>query len=380
MEWKDVKMTEFCNSVADGTHDSPKRCGSGRYLITSKHIKGSSIDFENAYYISEEDYQKIIKRSKVDKWDVIISMIGAYCGFCYLEDSDYTDYAVKNVGLLKVGKELESKWLYYYLISPEGKYKLQSLRAGSTQPYISLGSLRDFNLRVPADYDCMKKVVSILSSLDAKIENNNKINANLEAQASALFKSWFVDFEPFRDGEFVESELGMIPKGWKVGTLSELIEVKYGKDHKNLEDGIIPVYGSGGYMRSVEKQLYEGESVLIPRKGTLNNVMYVNEAFWTVDTMFYSMMKMQNVAIFVYQYLITKDLASMNAGSAVPSMTADILNKMALIVPPQELLCKFDSIVQVLYKTKASLNNENQRLSSLRDTILPKLMSGEIEL
>ena len=116
-----------------------------------------------------------------------------------------------------------------------------------------------------------QKIAAILSSLDDKIELNNKINTNLEQQAQALFKSWFVDFEPFG---------GKMPDGWKVGRLSELISVKYGKDHKKLNDGNYPVYGSGGIMRYVEKFLYDKESVLIPRKGTLNNVFYINEPFW----------------------------------------------------------------------------------------------------
>lgn len=221
MKWKEVTATEYCSKIADGTHDSPKRQNFGKYLITSKHIKGHSIDFDNAYFISEDDYQKIIKRSKVDKWDVIISMIGEYCGFCYVEDSNFTDYAVKNVGIFKVGERIKSLWLYYYLTSPDGKAQLKSIRAGSSQPYVSLGALRDLIIPVPS-IEKMEEIVSILSSLDRKIELNNKINADLEEMAQAIFKNWFVDFEPFKDGKFVDSELGMIPKGWKVGTLTEI--------------------------------------------------------------------------------------------------------------------------------------------------------------
>ena len=125
---------------------------------------------------------------------------------------------------------------------------------------------------------------------------NKPINDNLEQQAQALFKAWFVDFEPFKGEKFVESQLGMIPEGWKVGTLSDLLDIRYGKDHKKLNDGNIPVYGSGGVMRLADGILYNGESVLIPRKGTLNNVLYVNCPFWTVDTMFYSIEKVPNVA------------------------------------------------------------------------------------
>ena len=195
-----------------------------------------------------------------------------------------------------------------------------------------------------------------------------------------MFKSWFVDFEPFHDGEFVESELGMIPKGWRVGTLGELIEVKYGKDHKKLDNGVVPVYGSGGLMRYVEKSLYSGESVLIPRKGTLNNVMYVNEAFWTVDTMFYSIPKVENIMLFVFIYLSNRDLASLNAGSAVPSMTTEILNNMKMVVPSDSIINDFNNIVFALYTAIHYNNNESRRLATLRDTLLPKLMSGELKV
>ena len=220
-QWNIIKAYDYCYNVTDGTHDSPKQTEFGKYLITSKHIKDNRIDFESAYKISEDDYNKIITRSKVDQWDIIISMIGAYCGFCCIESSKQTDYAIKNVGLLKVGNELKCKWLYYYLTSPHGKQQLSKLRSGSSQPYISLGALRNLDIPVPNE-NTMSDIVSVLSSLDSKIELNRRINDNLEQQAQALFKSWFVDFEPFRGGEFVDSELGLIPKGWRVVSLGEV--------------------------------------------------------------------------------------------------------------------------------------------------------------
>ena len=222
--------------------------------------------------------------------------------------------------------------------------------------------------------------MDILHSLDDKNEVNNQINDNLEQQAQALFKSWFVDFEPFRDQPFVKSELGMIPEGWRVGTIGELLEIKYGKDHKKLSDGEIPVYGSGGLMRKCECALYDGESVLIPRKGTLNNVMYVNEAFWTVDTMFYSIPKIDNVVLFTYLYLRGKDLASMNSGSAVPSMTTEILNNMQIVIPTEMVIRDFNIKVTSIYSRIKCGNKESRRLASLRDTLLPRLMSGELSV
>lgn len=167
---------------------------------------------------------------------------------------------------------------------------------------------------------------------------------------------------------------------WKVGKLSDLVAVKYGKDHKKLDDGCYPVYGSGGIMRYVEKPLYIGESVLIPRKGTLNNVMYVNGAFWSVDTMFYTEMLCPNIAKFVYHFVKGKDLASLNAGSAVPSMTTNILNAMQLYIPDDETLCIFEDTVTPMYVQMQENKNQSVILVKLRDTLLPKLMSGELDV
>ena len=378
-EWKIIKACDYCYNVTDGTHDSPKQKEVGKHLITSKHIKENRIDFEHAYKISEEDYKKIISRSKVDQWDILISMIGAYCGFCCIESSTQTDYAIKNVGLFKIGDELKCRWLYYYLTSPQGKEQLSILRSGSSQPYIPLGALRNLDIPVPST-QYMELTISILKSLDDKIELNRRINENLEQQAQALFKSWFVDFEPFKDGKFVDSELGMIPEGWKVGNLEELVEVKYGKDHKKLASGDIPVYGSGGIMRYADKSLYDKESVLIPRKGSLNNVMYVNHPFWTVDTMFYTCMKIEGIAKFIYLLISPKDLLSMNSGSAVPSMTVDILNKIVITIPTTTILQKFESIVKPIFIMMESCSTENKKLAQLRDTLLPRLMSGELAI
>ena len=164
------------------------------------------------------------------------------------------------------------------------------------------------------------------------------------------------------------------------GTLTDLIEVCYGKDHKKLTDGTYPVYGSGGLMRHVEKYLHEGESVLIPRKGTLNNVMLVDGRFWTVDTMFYTKELMEGAARYAYFILSKMDLASMNAGSAVPSMTTKILSAIPVALPPETLLAEMKTWSDPLLEQIRLNERENEKLSALRDALLPKLMSGEIDV
>lgn len=227
--------------------------------------------------------------------DIVFARTGGSTGRNYFYDGSdgelvYAGFLIK----FSIDPQMVNpRYIKYYCQSQLYKDWVNSFNTGSTRGNINAQTFANMEIPVP-QRDQQDLLVQMLSVLDHKIDLNNKINANLQQQAQAIFKSWFVDFEPFQDGEFVESELGPIPKGWRVGTLSELVAVKYGKDHKKLTDGPYPVYGSGGIMRYVERPIYTKESVLIPRKGTLNNVIYLNEPFWSVDTMFYTEMKMES--------------------------------------------------------------------------------------
>lgn len=302
--------------------------------------------------------------------DIVFARTGGSTGRNYFYDGHDGEFVYAGF-LIKFSidpEKVNPKFIKYYCLSEPYKNWVQSFNTGSTRGNINAQTYANMEIDLPSR-DQQDLLVKILSSLDDKIELNNKINANLEQQAQALFKSWFVDFEPFG---------GEMPEGWKVGKLSDLINIKYGKDHKKLEDGNIPVYGSGGIMRYVEKSLYDNESVLIPRKGTLSNVFYIDEPFWSVDTMFYSEMKEANIAKFVYFFVKSKDLEAMNAGSAVPSMTTEILNALELVIPSKEYLAKFETVVSPMFRQKKHCEIENKKLSNLRDTLLPKLMNGEI--
>ena len=213
-EWNTVKAKDFCYTVTDGTHDSPKAKENGHYLITSKHLAPYNIDFSSAKKISEEDYQKVIKRSPVEQWDILFSMIGTI-GITYLEKNIDIDYACKNMGIFKFNGDMDKAyWLYYYLQTPQAKeYILGHLR-GTTQQYLPLGSLRELTIQVPPT-DVRNKITSILRNIDDKIELNTKINENLEQQAQAIFKSWFVDFEPFG---------GVKPDDWKSANLLDIAD------------------------------------------------------------------------------------------------------------------------------------------------------------
>ena len=209
--------------------------------------------------------------------------------------------------------------------------------------------------------------------------------------AKQLYDYWFVQFDfpneerkPYKSsgGEMVWNEKlkRKIPKGWDNCTLEHFLTIKNGRDHKHLAEGVYPVYGSGGEMRRVNENLYRGESVLMPRKGTLNNIMYVDEAFWTVDTMFYSEMKVPYCAKYIFFAIKDIDFTRWDSGTGVPSMTASTLYNLPMIKPHKDLLKRFDkTITPIFYKMK-QIRVECEELTKQRDELLPLLMNGQVSV
>ena len=376
-EWKEYKLEEVGKITTGKTPKTAiKEFFEGNILfVTPADINTPyKYVYSTARYLSEEGLSSISSNC-IEKGSICVSCIG---NIGYVGIVDMKCASNQQINSITVNQEHDRDFVYYAIknLWPYFKnYEGQS----TTLSILNKGQFSKIVIKAPQK-EIQQRIASILSSLDEKIEINRRINANLEQQAQALFNSWFVDFEPFKNQSFVESEFGMIPEGWKIGKLEELIDIKYGKDHKKLIDGPIPVYGSGGLMRYAEKALYAGESVLIPRKGTLDNIMYVNEEFWTVDTMFFSIPKKKDVALFVYLLLKNKDMSSMNVGSAVPSMTTKILNNITVVIPPNEVFSKFNSIVRSLSEKIQHNQKVNITLSGIRDTLLPRLMSGELEV
>lgn len=294
--------------------------------------------------------------------DVLVSNIRPYFKKIWFAEFDG---GCSNDVLVFRAKDGVSKRFLYYVLADDTFFDYSMVTSkGTKMPRGDKAAIMKYE--VPDfTYEEQEKIAGILEVLDRKIQLNTEINENLLQQAQAIYQDTFI---------------ANAKPAWPLGHLSDLISVRYGKDHKRLADGIYPVYGSGGIMRYVERPLYDKESVLIPRKGTLNNVMYVNEPFWSVDTMFFTEMKMPNVAKFVFHFVKSKDLASLNAGSAVPSMTTDILNAMELSIPGADTFNKFEDIVAPMYQAMQQNTKESSKLAELRDSLLPRLMSGELDI
>lgn len=209
--------------------------------------------------------------------------------------------------------------------------------------------------------------------------------------AKQLYDYWFVQFDfPNEDGKPYKSSGGEmvwseklkreIPEGWDNCTLEYFLTIKNGRDHKHLAEGLYPVYGSGGEMRRVNENLYRGESVLMPRKGTLNNIMYVDEAFWTVDTMFYSEMKIPHCAKYIFFTIKDIDFTRWDSGTGVPSMTVSTFYTLSMVKPNKNLLKRFDkTLAPIFYKIK-QIRVECEELIKQRDQLLPLLMNDQVSV
>lgn len=332
--------------------------------LRALNLRNGELDLSDIRRISRK-VSEGLTRSKIYKDDIVLTYTGNGYGDCaIIEESDKYHLAPNICKIASNRDEISPYYLYCYIRSNAFYNQMSSNMTGSGQPTIPMKTIRLLKIPVP-DMSAQIKIANVMWSLDQKIRNNKVINNNLQEQAQVIYNDMFItNANP----------------SWQSGQLSDLITVRYGKDHKNLADGTYPVYGSGGIMRYVERPLYDKESVLIPRKGTLNNVMYVNEPFWSVDTMFFTEMRLPDVAKFVFHFVKSRDLVALNAGSAVPSMTTDILNAMELLIPDADTLTKFENVVAPMYLTVQQNTQESSKLAELRDSLLPRLMSGEIDV
>ena len=371
MNYKTYPIADLIDEIAMGPFGSNIKVDcfvdKGIPVLNGSNLEGFELSEKSFRYVTEEKADSL-KKANAYKGDVVITHRGTLGQIVYIPQTAQRDRYVISQSQFRVkcNKKVLPEYFVYYFHTPIGQHKLLSNASQVGVPALARPSstFQKIEIEIP-DLETQRKVVKLIGSLQTRIKTNAEINDNLQQQAQAIYASMFVD---------------NADPTWQQGHLSDLVTVRYGKDHKKLTDGIYPVYGSGGIMRHVERPLYDKESVLIPRKGTLNNVMYVNQPFWSVDTMFYTEMRLPNVAKFVYHFVKAKDLASMNAGSAVPSMTTDILNAMEVAIPPASVLEEFESLVAPMYRAMQENDAQSNKLADLRDTLLPKLMSGEIDV
>ena len=295
----------------------------------------------------------------------------------------------------------DPKFLYYLCQT----MPFANFGGGSAVPTLNRNHIHPLETKIPVKVEDQRRIASILSSLDRKIELNNKLNADLEEMAQAIFKNWFVDFEPFKDGKFVDSELGMIPEGWKVGRLDEIADVVGGstpskaKPEYYTQKGIAwltpkdlsnhpAVYSSRGEI-DITEEGYNSTSTKLMPKGTVlftsrAPIGYISIAQNDICTNqgFKSLVPKKAGTCFLYCFLkyVTPEIENKSTGSTFKEASGALMKSLQVIIPEQKVFEDFESIALPLFTRIESLEKESSRLSLLRDTLLPRLMSGEIEV
>lgn len=406
--WNSIRADEFCESVRDGTHDTPKQQSFGYKLVTSKHIQDGLIQPYDAYYISEDDYKKINERSKVEKWDVLMAMIGNGLGRSAIVESN-PDYAIKNIALFKMGgNEVKAKWLHYFLSTNYTQQVIINYLQGTGQPFLSLSLLRKFKVPNPP-LPTQQKIASILSAYDNLIQNYKKQIEALQTGAYELYKEWFVRFRfpGYKNSRFENG----IPEGWKIERLGNLFEITSSKrvfEEDYVNEGI-PFYRSKEIIELsnnqeittelfISNELYakfknkfgvpKENDILITSVGSIGNSYQVrkDDIFYFKDGNLTWIKSSSKKALSKYLiYWLKSDLGkntliSSTIGTSQSALTIEKLKAIKILVPELNILEKFEQKVSSFDTKIQILNKQITNLTQQRDLLLPRLMSGKLEV
>ena len=330
---------------------------------------------------------------RYDKGNILISNIRPYFKKIWLADKSGGCSA--DVLCIQSNDKVTSKFLYYLLSQQSFFDYVMAGAKGCKMPRGDKSHIMEWNVNIP-DIDEQKRIADFLSSLDDKIELNRQINDNLEQQAQALFKSWFVDFEPFKDGEFVDSELGMIPKGWRVGKLSDIADVTMGQSPSGEsynENGIGEIFYQGRtefgdrfpsirLYTTAPNRMAESNSILLSVRAPVGDINVALQKC-CIGRGLAAINAIDNYYSFVFYTVksMKKDFGVYNGeGTVFGSINKDSLNNMSVIIPTDDIKSNFENIVSKLDNEYRLNYNEIVNLSNLRDTLLPRLMSGELKI
>lgn len=412
MEWKHYKMDDVIDEISMGPFGSDVKkefyVNKGIPILNGSNLQGFKLQENSFGYLTEEKADSL-KKCNAHRGDIIVTHRGTLGQIVYVpSDSKYDRYVISQSQFRFRCKPdlVDVQYLVYYFHTREGQYKILANASQVGVPALAraTSTFRLIDIKLPSLAD-QRRIASILSSLDRKIELNNKINADLEEMAQAIFKNWFVDFEPFKDGKFVDSELGMIPEGWKVGRLDEIADVVGGstpskaKPEYYTQKGIAwltpkdlsnhpAVYTSRGEI-DITEEGYNSTSTKLMPKGTIlftsrAPIGYISIAQNDICTNqgFKSLVPRKAGTCFLYCFLkyVTPEIEKKSTGSTFKEASGALMKSLQVIMPDQKVFEEFEEIVSPLFARIESLEKENSRLSLLRDTLLPRLMSGELEV
>ena len=402
MEWKEVDIEQTSIEIIDGDRGKnyPKNnelTNSGYCLfLSAANVTKNGLQFSNNSFITKEK-DALLRKGKLMPKDIVLTTRGTVgnVGF-YSDDVPYPNMRINSgMVIIRPGEDFDTMFLYQYLRSCYFRAQITQFQSGSAQPQLPISTLQKMKVIKP-DIDAQRRIASILSSLDRKIELNNKINADLEEMAQAIFKNWFVDFEPFKDGKFVDSELGMIPEGWKVVVFDNILKVtttKTGKEgipeYSVTNTGIHPrdeKFTKNLSKSSAKNKLIRKENLVFGMSREILNWGIMKEEVGGVSSAYNVYIVDEKIVSTTYLECFIAQRMDYFADLIKPAsregqgVDKALLMKKIICIPPSEVLDVFlEKYNSIMHLTEIR-NQENSRLSLLRDTLLPRLMSGELEV
>jgi len=396
-------ISEGALEIGDGYRAKNEELGGdGLMFLRAGHVTDTRIDFAGVERFHAELEPRV--RSKLAKpGDAVITTKGNSTGRTTFVSSSMPPFVYSphlSYWRSLDPTRIEGGFLRYWSKGPEFADQLAGMKASTDMaPYLSLVDQRRLHIAVPPVGE-QRAIAHILGTLDDKIELNRRMNETLEAMARALFKSWFVDFEPVRakaegrdpglpkpiadlfPDRLEDSELGETPAGWRPTRWGELITLEYGKSLSGygIEAGVYPVYGTNGRIGHHSVPLCTHAGIIIGRKGAYRGVHFSSEPFFVIDTAFYVEPRRPVELRWAYYELLRQDINSMDSGSAIPSTSRDDFYSLPVLIPPFEVQHAFTHLLQPVWVRQKRSEEESSTLATLRDTLLPKLISGEIRI
>ena len=405
-EWNWIRLGDCCEKIGSGA--TPKG-GKDAYLevgpyrlIRSQNIYNDGFSPSGLVFISDEQAQKL-DGVAVQQDDVLLNITGDSVARVCLALAQYLPARVnQHVAIIRPSsKILDSRFLRYFLASPYQQDLMLGLAgAGATRNALTKGMIEDFKVPYPS-LATQSAISDVLSALDDRITLLRDTNATLEAIAQALFKSWFVDFDPVRakvegldpegmdaataalfPNSFEESNLGLVPKGWLIGELQDLLVLQRGFDLPASERiaGDYPLIAASGPSGTHHIAMAKGPGVVTGRSGVLGKVFLTLEDYWPLNTTLWVKKFNRATPCYAYELLKLLDFSSFNAGSAVPTLNRNHIHGLKYVLPPLELVQAYEDIARAIHLRVLENNRQVQTLTQLRDTQLPRLISGQLRL
>lgn len=399
-EWPLVAVEDVCSLIVDCVNKTaPVTPEATPYrMIRTTNVRNGRIDLTGCRYVERETYEKWTRRAELQLGDVILTREAPIGEVGFVTEHKGVFLGQRLMQYRADSEKLDSRFLLYSFLSPELQHQFGSHEgSGSVVSHIRVGDCYKFKLRLPP-ISVQSEIGAFLRALDDRIALLRETNATLEAIAQALFKSWFVDFDPVHANagtqapslpaeiqalfpfRLVESPQGLIPEEWEVGKVEDLLVLAYGKALKATDriDGDVPVYGSGGITGAHNKALVNPPSIIVGRKGTVGSLYWEDRPFFPIDTVFY--VKTERSLVYCFYLLQTLGLKDMNTDGAVPGLNRNNVYRLPVVIPSEAVLKAFDEIVTIIRKKIFTNNQQANSLITLRDTLLPRLISGQLRL